>query len=299
MLGQVEIGAVGNAPQLAPAKGEHELNIGGGVGIVGKFFLLMIPQPEVFILDTQIQQEVVAVILPVGEPLQIGARLAEELQLHLLELTGAEDEVARGDLVAEGFSDLGDTEGQLPAGGALDVGKVDKDTLGGLRTQIQFALSVLGDTLEGLEHQVKFADIGKVGGTAVRAFDALFFDEIHHLLVAPAVGGHAGLLLDELIGAMAGFAVLAVHQRVGKTAYMAGSHPHLGIHQDGAVQSHVVGGFLDKFLPPCSFDIVFKLHTQGAIVPGVGKAAVDFAARIDKAAAFAQGRQSCPWFSRN
>ena len=70
------------------------------------------------------------------------------------------------------------------------------------------------------------------------------------------------------------------------------------IMQDGAVQSHVVGGLLDKFLPPCSFDIVFKLHTQGTIVPGVGKAAVDFAARIDKAAAFAQGHNLVHGFLR-
>jgi hypothetical protein len=32
------------------------------------------------------------------------------LDLHLLELAGAEDEVARGDLVAEGLADLGDAE---------------------------------------------------------------------------------------------------------------------------------------------------------------------------------------------
>ncbi len=62
-----------------------------------------------------------AEVLPVGEPLQIGAGLAEELQLHLLELAGTEGEVARGDLVAEGLAHLADAEGQLPAGGALDV----------------------------------------------------------------------------------------------------------------------------------------------------------------------------------
>ena len=86
------------------------------------------------------QQELVAVILPVLEPLKVGARLAEELQLHLLKLAGTEGEVAGSDLVAEGFADLADAERNLLSGGALDVLKVYKDALCGLRTQIQLVL---------------------------------------------------------------------------------------------------------------------------------------------------------------
>ena len=70
-----------------------------------------------------------AELFPIGEPLQLGARLAEELQLHLLKLTGAEGEVARGDLIAEGLADLAYAEGQLPAGGPLDILEVDKNAL--------------------------------------------------------------------------------------------------------------------------------------------------------------------------
>ena len=47
------------------------------------------------------QQPLVAEVAPVAEPLQIGAGLAEELQLHLLELTGTEGEVTRCNLVTE------------------------------------------------------------------------------------------------------------------------------------------------------------------------------------------------------
>jgi hypothetical protein len=43
------------------------------------------------------------------------ARLDEELHLHLLELAGAEDEVARRDLVAERLADLRDAERRLLA----------------------------------------------------------------------------------------------------------------------------------------------------------------------------------------
>ena len=69
---------------------------------------------------------------------------------------------------------------------------------------------------------------------------------------------------------------------------MAGGHPHLGIHQNGAIQPHIVGRLLDEMLPPGFFYIVFQFHAQGAVVPGVGKSAVDLAAGIDKAPAFAQ-----------
>src|SRR5699024_11993112 len=66
---------------------------------------LVVPQPEVLVLHPQAQQPLVAEIFPVGEPLQLRAGLAEELQFHLLKLPGAEGEVARGDLVAEARSE--------------------------------------------------------------------------------------------------------------------------------------------------------------------------------------------------
>ena len=81
----------------------------------------MVAQTQILVLETDGQQEVMAEGAPVVEPLQIGTGLAEELELHLLELADAEDEVARGDLVAEALAYLADAEGQLAAGGALDV----------------------------------------------------------------------------------------------------------------------------------------------------------------------------------
>ena len=81
---------------------------------------------------------------------------------HLLKLPGAEGEVARGDLIAEGLAHLAHAEGQLPAGGALDVLEVDKDALGGFGAEVDGVFCVLGNTLEGLEHQVELADVGPV-----------------------------------------------------------------------------------------------------------------------------------------
>ena len=288
MLGQVKVGAVGNAPQLAPAEGEEVLNVGGGVGVVAQLFRIVVPQLQVFVLHAQAQQEVVAVLLPVGKPFQIGAGLAEEFHLHLFKFPGAEGEVAGGDFVAEGLADLADAEGQLLPGGALDVGKVYKDALGGFGTKVDFTLGVLGDTLEGFEHQVELPDVGKVALAAVGAFDLVIPDVIHHLLVAPAGGIFPGLLFNDLVGAVAGLALLAVDQRVGETTHVAGSHPNLRIHQQSGVQAHIVPGLLDKLLPPGFFHIVFEFHTQRAVVPGVGQTAVDLAAGIDKAPVLAE-----------
>ncbi|CAN4006139.1 SAM-dependent DNA methyltransferase, partial [Dysosmobacter welbionis] len=133
MLGQVVVGPVRHTPQFPPAEGEQILKVRSGLGVETQLLGLVIPQPQILLLDVQALQPVVAVRPPILEPLQIRVRLTEELQLHLLELPDAENEVTRGDLVAEGLADLAHAEGQLPAGGPLDGGKVDKNALGGLR----------------------------------------------------------------------------------------------------------------------------------------------------------------------
>ena len=69
---------------------------------------------------------------PVLEPLKVGTRLTEELQLHLFKLSGTESEIAGCDLVTEGLTDLSDTEGNLLAGSSLYIFEVNKNTLCGL-----------------------------------------------------------------------------------------------------------------------------------------------------------------------
>ena len=170
--------------------------------------------------DAEAQQPVLAVVLPVAEPLEVGAGLAEELALHLLELAGAEGEVARGDLVAEGLAHLADAEGQLAAGGALDVGKVDEDALRGLGAEVAGGRAVLGDADGGLEHQVELTDGGEVVLAADGADHVLVLgDESVHLVKAHGVHVHLGVLVaDELVGAVAGLAGAAVQQGVEKPA---------------------------------------------------------------------------------
>ena len=124
----------------------------------------------------------------------------------------------------------------------------------------------------------------------------MLLDEVLHLLLGEGVHGLGkgkGILLrpllDDLVGAETLLALLAVHKGVGEAAHVAGGHPDLGVHEDGGVQTHIVGVFLDKFLPPGFFDVVLQLNAQGAVVPGVGEATVDFASGEDEASSLTEG----------
>ena len=79
--------------------------------------------------------ELCALVEPVLEPLLPLIRMHEELQLRLLELARPEREVARIDLVAEGFADLRDAKRNLLAGRLTNALEVVEDRLAGLRAQ--------------------------------------------------------------------------------------------------------------------------------------------------------------------
>ena len=295
MLREVVVRAVGNAPELAPAEREEELEVRRCLGVEAQLLGIVVAQAEVLVLQADGEQPVVAERAPVVEPLKVGARLAEEFELHLLELAHAEDEVARRDLVAEGLADLADAERELFARGALDVIEVDEDALRGLGAEVDGVLCVLGHALERLEHEVKLTDIGEVVLAAGGAGDVVLFDKVLHLLLGEGVDGlgklEAGLgapVLNDLVGAEALVALAAVHQRIGEAAEMAACHPGLRVHQDRGVKADVVGILLHELLPPGVLDVLLELGAEGAVVPGVGKAAVDLAAGEDKAAVFAQ-----------
>ena len=291
---QVVVGPVRNAPQLPPAvaEGELVLDVGGSPGIEGQLCGFVIPQPQGILLDAQGDQPVLAEVLPVGEPLQVRAGLAEEFTLHLLKFPGTEGEVARGDLIPEGLAHLAHAEGQLFPGGALDVGEVYENALGGFGPQIDGGGGVLGDADLGLEHQVEFADGGEVVLAAVGADHFLVLGhELVHFLKAHGV--HVDALprlagLDQLVRPLPGAAALAVHQRIGEVAHVAGGDPGGGVHENGGIQTHIVVRFLDEFLHPCLLHVVLEFYAQGAVVPGVGQAAVDFGAGIDVASVLAE-----------
>src|SRR5699024_9780606 len=112
------------------------------------------------------------VLDPAVEPRDRLVGLGEELDLHLLELAGAEDEVAGRDLVAERLTDLTDAERWLTPGGGHDVLVVDEDALRGLRAQVVQARLVVDRAEEGLHQAREQLRIGPLApGSAVRAGD--------------------------------------------------------------------------------------------------------------------------------
>ena len=141
----------------------------------------------------------------------------------------------------------------------------------------------------------KLADIRKVRLPAAGAGDAVVADKGNQIVAGHRLDVYVGAFLllapafHQLVGAVAHFAGLAVDQRVVEGGDVAGSNPHLGVHQDRGVKSHIIGIFLHEFFPPGALDVVLELHPERAVVPGVGQAAVDFRAGINKAAPLGEG----------
>lgn len=202
-------------------------------------------------------------------PFLRGRGLDEELHFHLLELARAENEVARGDLVAKALAYLADAEGRFLARGRHHVGEVDEDALRGLRTQIVQALLGLDRTQVGLEHHVEFAGLGPLPGLAgVGVTD-----------VGQSVGRRVAVLglvgLDEMVGAVTLMGDQRLDQRVMEDLDVARGHPHLPRQDDRRIQAHDVVAPADHRAPPLTFDVLFELHTQRAVVPRRPGSAVD------------------------
>src|SRR5664279_2314997 len=151
-----------------------------------------------------------ALLQPVVEPPLIGTRLDEELHLHLLEFPGAEDEVARRDLVAEALAGLRYAERRLLARRRHHVEEVDEDALCGLRAQVVQSRLVLDRAEVRLEHAGELLGLGpRATRAAVRAGDA----------VESALGRTALACLEvllEVIRAEAMVAVRAFDEGVGE-----------------------------------------------------------------------------------
>ena len=116
-----------------------------------------------------------------------------------------------------------------------------------------------------------------------------------HPLLRPAVDaflqGNSLLLaviLDQLVGPKTLMTLPAIHERIGEAAQMAACYPGLRIHQNSAVHAHIIRILLYEFLPPGLFHIVFQLHTQIAVIPGVCQAPIDLRAGIHEPSGLCQ-----------
>ena len=137
VLHEVVVSPLRDALELAPAPGIAELDVARARGIVRELVGLVRADAEHVFGDPVLGVPAVPLADPVFEPLRSLVGRHEEFHLHLLELTRAEDEVPRGDLVAERLADLRDTERRFLACGRLHVLEVDEDALRGLEAQIR------------------------------------------------------------------------------------------------------------------------------------------------------------------
>ena len=114
---EVEVAAVVDPLDLLPAEGELVLDVERGAGVVRQLVgAVLVPAQPRRARGRASWCHCHPPLPPVLEPLRVGARLDEELHLHLLELARPEDEVARRDLVAERLADLRDAERNLLPG---------------------------------------------------------------------------------------------------------------------------------------------------------------------------------------
>lgn len=144
MLGEVVIAAVMNTHELiVAATWVVILNIPSVFGVEDEVFVL-VPM-EVFFFDTEAKEPVPLFFFDTLVVVFVFARFDEILRVGLFELAAAEEEVARGDFVAEGFADLGDTEGDFDAASIDDVLKIEIDTLAGFARKISRLGVLLGE----------------------------------------------------------------------------------------------------------------------------------------------------------
>ena len=163
VIAQVKIRTGMDALEFLEAEGELKLDVGGGVGIVGQF--LVVVEAVLLIAQSEGLVPLQTGLFPLGEPLKLGTWTHEELHLHLLKLPHAEDELTGHYLVAEGLAYLGYSERNLHTACLLDIEEVDEYTLCCLGTQVDDTV-LAGYIAElGGEHQVELTHLGPVLGT--------------------------------------------------------------------------------------------------------------------------------------
>src|SRR6185436_9537062 len=115
MVRQIEVGPVVDPLELVPAERELVLDVVGVLGVMRELVFAMLMPAQLLGPDAERLDPFHPLRAPELEPLVLAARLDEELHLHLLEFTGAENEIAGGNFVAERFAHLRDPERNLLA----------------------------------------------------------------------------------------------------------------------------------------------------------------------------------------
>ena len=144
VLREVIIAAVVNTHELiVAATWVVVFNIPSVFGVEDEVFVLV--PVKVLFFDTEAEEPVPLFLLDALVVVFVFAGFDEILRVGLFEFAAAEEEVARGDFIAEGLADLGDTEGDFDATSIDDVLKIEIDTLAGFARKISWLGVLLGE----------------------------------------------------------------------------------------------------------------------------------------------------------
>ena len=112
----------------------------------------------------------------------------------------------------------------------------------------------------------------------------------------PAGGGLGAAVFEDRAGL--GVDVISADAFVGKGTFahevgegfdVAAGFPDGGVHEDAGVEAEDVLAFAGHGFPPGFAEVALQFGAERAVVPDAAAAAVDFAALVDEAAAFAEG----------
>src|ERR1043165_2312553 len=112
---------------------ERILNIGRADRVMAQLILVMFAQPQSITRQAQVLVPRHSPIAPVLVPLPRRVRMAEELNLHLLEFARPKREIPRRDLVPKTLAGLRDPERNFHARAVANILEVDEDALGRFR----------------------------------------------------------------------------------------------------------------------------------------------------------------------
>src|SRR5262249_49672494 len=169
MLGEVVVAAIRDTFELGEAllarEGKRVLDVAAPAGILGvvrELVALVVADAEVLAGEPEVLPPAEAGVAPVLVP-EVGlVGVDEELELHLLELARAEDEVARRHFIPEAPPYLADAERDLDARRVDHVLEVEEHALRRLRAEVGLGLLVADGADPGLEHQVELPRLGQI-----------------------------------------------------------------------------------------------------------------------------------------
>ena len=272
VLLEIVIGSVRDSLEFLGAEREGIEKVVGALGVESSVFFRDIKDGDFAAGDADRFVPGKAVGKPLIQPFFPICRGHKKFNLHLLEFAGSEGEVTRVNLVAESFSDLGDSKGELLSRYFEDVFELDEHGLGCFGSEVGEISLILDGADVRFEHEVELPGFGEFPTTG-----------IHHFTWFLGAGGGG-----DLIGAKASLAGFAIDHRIGESGFVAAGFPDGATHQDCAIHADDIVALLGHGFPPVVFQVPFESNSERAVVPGAVQAPIDFGRGEDKPPAFAE-----------